>query len=97
MSRILKASNKNGASMLRRASIDEGYSLSDVYDTYSPAKGASWEWCFRKYADTPDSTNFHICSHNTFAYCVSWNGTYNGERAVFVETPNNSYIVLLDR
>lgn len=97
MSRILKASNKNGASMLRRASVNEGFELSDVYGSYSPAKAYSWRECYNKYCHTTNAYDFHICSHNTFSYCVSWSGIYEGERAVFVETPNNSYIVLLDK
>lgn len=97
MARIFKASTKQGASILRRASYNEGFSLDEVYGSYSAEKSRSWKECFYKYCDTPNSTNFHICSHNSFQYSVSWDGTYGDERATFVETANNSFVVLLDK
>ena len=97
MTRVFKASTKQGASIIKRASYYEGFSLDEVYGSFSPSKANSWKWCFTKYCDTPKSRNFHICSHNSFQYSVSWDGEYNGERATFVETANNSFVVLLDK
>lgn len=97
MSRIIKGSTKKGKELIASAKYVDGYSLSDVYSSYSYEKERSYRWCFEKYMNTPDSDNFHIISHNIFQYSVAWYGTHENEDALFIETANNSYIVLLDK
>ena len=97
MAKILKGSTKAGQSMINRASYNEGYYITDVYDRPSIYKENAWKYCFKKYQETEDSGLFRICSHNTFNFSVAWAGKYNGERAIFLKTRDNSYIVLLDK
>lgn len=97
MSTIIKGSTKRGQELIKRASVYEGYYISDVYDRASNAKEASWRECHDKYCNTTHAHGFHICSHNTFQYSVAWNGIHNGEEATFIETANNSYIILLNK
>lgn len=94
--REFKASTKQGQNILNRALYYEGYSLSDVYGSYSAEKGRSWKEC-KEQCDKENGTNFHICSHNTFSYCVAWNG--NDEIMgdyIRIETSRNSYKVWLE-
>ena len=94
---IVKGSTKRGQELINRASINEGFYISDVYDRASNAKEESWRWCIEKYHNTTYAHDFHICSHNTFQYSVAWYGIHDGEKALFLETANNSYIVLINK
>lgn len=92
-----KASTKQGKNIIDRASVYEGYYLSDVYGTHSNEKENSWRICHDMYISTENSSDFHICSHNTFQYSVAWYGTKDGEKILRVETANNSFLVWLER
>ena len=95
--REFKASTKQGKNIIDRASVYEGYYLSDVYGTHSNAKENSWRICHELYINTENHEDFHICSHNTFQYTVAWYGTKDGEKILRVETANNSFLVWLER
>ena len=101
MSKIIKGSTKRGQQLIDMGSRYEGTFLDQVYDRWSTAKENAFDYCWDKYTHTPNSTAFGICSHNTFQFTVSWVGTYEldevDENALFIETANNSYIVLLDK
>ena len=97
MATIIKGSTKRGQNLIERGSQYEGYTLNQVYDSWSTAKENAYNWCFEKYRNTPESSAFSIISHNTFSFSVSWLGLYEGENAMFIETSSNSYIILLDR
>lgn len=97
MANIIKGRTKKGQGLMATYERYEGYYITDVYDRPSTAKENAWEWCFDKYAKTEGSANFHICSFNTFNFTVGWCGKYNGELAIFLETRDNSYIVLLEK
>ena len=60
-------------------------------------KQRAYDDCRIKYINTPESHSFKICSHNTFSFSVSWAGQYEGNEAIFMETSNNSYIILLNK
>ena len=99
---IVKYSTKRGQELVNRGTKWEGFDLYQVYDNWSSAKQRAWDWCFDKYMNTPNHEQFSICSHNTFQFSVSWLGDYTMEDgsiepAMFLETANNSYIILLDR
>ena len=94
---IIKGSTKRGQALYARACNKEGYRLSDVYGKFSSNKQAGWNYCFRKYLETPKSCEFQICSHNTNKFSVSWRGEYNGEPAMFLETADNSYVILINK
>ena len=95
--REFKASTKRGQNLIKRASYIDGYYLSDIYVSHSREKHNSWFLCHELYMKTENHEDFHICSHNSFQYCVAWYGTKNGEKILRVETANNSYLVWLER
>ena len=97
MATIIKGSTKRGQELINRANYYEGYYLLDVYGRWSIEKERRWKYCFDKYCHTTNAHGFHICSHNTFQYSVAWEGIYEAQRAIFLETASNSYIILLDK
>ena len=97
MAIIIKGSTKRGQSLYARGCYIEGFNLYDVYTNWSNAKETAWRWCFEKYMNTPNHCEFHICSHNTMQFSVSWRGEFGGDPAMFIETASNSYIVLLNK
>ena len=102
MTTIVKASTKKGQELVNRSMIDEGFRLSDVYSRPSAAKQSAWEHCYNKYALDEYADDFHITSHNTNFFTVTWDSLWidpvTGEAhpATFMETAKNSYIILLD-
>lgn len=94
---IIKASTKRGQNLIAIGSQWEGVSLRQVYDRWSAKKEEAWERCYNKYLGTPEHDAFSICSHNSYQFSVSWVGLYDGENAMFLETADNHYVVLLDR
>lgn len=66
----------------------DGYNLWDVYGNYSHAKANAWERC-RMLCYDENGYNFHISSHNSNVFTVSW----ETETAYRVETAYNSYIL----
>ena len=97
MATIIKASTKRGRNLIDMGSSYEGKYLWKVYKRWSADKEKAWDYCYDKYVDTPESSAFGICSHNAYRFSVSWVGLYEGENAMFIETADNSYVVLLDR
>ena len=85
---IINANTRRAADMIRRANNYEGYSLNEVYGTYSAAKGSSWSYC-RDLCRREGGTNFRIISHNTFGYSVAW----DIPGGVRIETAKSSYLV----
>ena len=86
----IKASTKRGQDMLNRANYFDGYTLHDVYGSYSVAKENAYNYC-RELCYKENGSNFHITSHNTFGFSVAWE-VKNGVR---IETPQNSYLVAM--
>ena len=97
MTTIIKGSTKRGQGLIATFNRYEGYHITEVYDRPSIAKINAWNWCFEKFAKTEDRKDFHVCSFNTFNFTVGWLGKWGGENAIYLETRDNSYIVLLDK
>ena len=85
----IKATTKRGQNMLQSAQNFEGYTLNEVYGSYSTAKICAFYDCLTK-AQAENGHNFHICSHNTFGFSVAW----ETEKGVRIETPKNSYLIV---
>ena len=85
---IIKGTTKKGQSMIESAKHYDGYTLNDVYGSYSQAKLNAYNYCLEQ-CKKENGRNFHITSHNTFGFCVAWE-TLEGVR---IETPQNSYLV----
>lgn len=85
----IKAATKKGQNMLQTANRFDGYTLNEVYGSYSVAKYQAFYDCLMK-AQAENGKNFHICSHNTFGFSVAWE-TAEGVR---IETPKSSYLIL---
>lgn len=90
---IVKANTVKGKNLLWTASRYEGFNLSDVYGNYSYAKANAWDWCYQQYLkdcdELGDVDNFHICSHNSNFFSVSW----DRPDGIRIETAYNSYLV----
>jgi hypothetical protein len=97
MKKILKASTKSGARWIVSAKKEEGYRLSDIYESYSIGKENAYNDCFNKYVSAETSKNFRIFSHNTFGFSVAWEETIENEEYLHIETPQNTYIVALNQ
>ena len=87
---IIKSTTKKGAAMLNSAKTFEGYTLNEVYSSYSNAKLCAYHHCLNKAANE-NGHNFHICAHNTFGFSVAW----ETEKGVRIETPKNSYLIVV--
>lgn len=97
MATIIKGSTKRGQRLIENGTRWEGNWLHQVYDRWSSAKEKAFDDCYDKYLATPEHSSWGICSYNTFSFSVSWLGVYNDENALFIETSQNSYVVLLDK
>ena len=103
MGRIIKGSTALGQKLIDRGSNYDGYSLRDIYTTYSEHKQQAYDWCFEKFRRDLNSSDFSIISHNGWQFSVSWLFDYvdpetgEVERAMQIETPNNSYTILLNK
>lgn len=85
---IIKATTKKGENMIASAKNFEGYTLNEVYGSYSAAKYHAFVDCVHM-CQAENGKNFHICSHNTFGFSVAW----EVENGVRIETPKSSYLV----
>ena len=91
---LVKGNTKKGEQLLRRARVWEGEDLFDVYGSVSANKGRAFsDCCFR--CKQMNGRNFHICSHNTFQFSVTWefDSPETGELMTWIETASNIYIV----
>ena len=95
--KVLKASNKNGQSILWSATNCDGHTLNDIYSTWSSAKQRAFDDCVRWFNESENAHTFRVGNANTFGFGASWYCDYNGEPAMRYETKSNSYIVLLDK
>lgn len=99
---IIKGTTKRGQDLVRRNCRLEGETLGDVYNSWSEAKEAAYARCWEQYMLTEGHKSFGITSHNTFQFTCSWLGFHVDENtgecipAMFIETANNSYTVLLE-
>ena len=93
----LKLSTKKGRNFYNRAIKNEAYSLDEVYGNCSIEKRNAYNECLAMFRDTEESTDFHICSHNTFQFTCAWFGMKNGENILRYETASNSYLIWLER
>ena len=85
---IINANTKRASDMIRRASVSEGYSLDEVYSSYSAAKANSWSYC-RDLCRREGGSSFRIISHNTFGYSVAW----DIPEGIRIATAKSSYLV----
>ena len=86
---IIKGTTKKGENMLNNANYYDGYSLHDIYNSFSYAKEKAYNYCRELYYKE-NGSNFRIISHNTFSFSIA----FDVENGVRIETPNNSYLVL---
>lgn len=96
MENFLKASTKAGSRWFLAAKNNEGYELSDIYDSYSVNKEKAYNWCLNQYNSTENSENFRIISHNSNFFTVAWE-EYGKEPKLHIETAKNSYVILLNQ
>ena len=98
--KVYKRESKNGQRVLAMASGFLGRTLDDVYTNYSCRKQQAYNYCLKKFHETPNGSNFHITSCNSNFFTVAWCGDYEDPKtgeptpAKFVETYANSYVVI---
>ena len=103
MERIIKGSTALGKKLIDRGSNYDGYSLRDIYTSYSAQKQQAYDWCFEKFRRALNSSDFSIISHSIQQFSVSWLFDYVDpetgeiESAMQIETANNSYTILLNK
>lgn len=86
---VIKSTTKKGQNMLKSAKNFEGYTLNEIYNSYSTAKICAFYDCLTK-AQAENGKNFRICSHNTFGFSVAW----ETEKGTRIETPKSSYLIV---
>lgn len=96
MSKIYHENSYMGKKLIAIGSHWIGNTLNQIYDHWSQAKENAYNQCYNKYLATPEHDAWGICSKNTFGFTVSWVGKYGDTDALFVETKDNSYVVLFD-
>lgn len=91
---IIRGETKKGEALLARAKNWEGTDLSDVYGSWSTAKARAMRDC-REKCNAVKGKNFHICSHNGWAFSVAWEyiNQETGEVMTRVETSSGTYII----
>lgn len=91
---IIKGTTKKGQALLARAKNWEGTYLSDVYGSWSGAKERAWRECYEK-CEAAHGWNFHICSHNGWAFSVAWEfiNPESDEVMTQIETASGTYII----
>lgn len=95
----IRTTTKRGQTMYNNALENyEGYSLDEVFGTYSHAKRNAWDYCLRLCKEE-GGYNFRIISHNTFGFSVAWdiiNPEYGNIEKIRIETPKNSYLIIVE-
>ena len=91
--RIVKASTAQGKKLIIIGTRWEGTYLQQIYDKWSRAKQAAWERCYNEYCNTEGTSDFRICSHNTFQFTCSW---LLADGSMRLETYANSYLIVFD-
>lgn len=92
----INGSDKKGQDLIKRYSTWEGDTLSQVYDSWCDRKQADYDRWYDEYLETPEHAAFSICTHNAYAFTVSWVGVLDGRDVLRIETAKHSYCVWLD-
>lgn len=92
-----KASTKRGEQIISMGLRCDGYSLSDLYNSWSQEKQEAYERCLKEFESDKKSSVFRIGNANSFCFTASWLTFIEGEIAMRVETKDNSYLVWLGR
>lgn len=96
MSKIYSQKTARGQQLIALGSRWKGDNLKQCYEKPSKAKQDAFDNCYEKYLNTPNHEAFSICSFSRYGFTCSWLGSYNDQDALFIETKENSYIVLFD-
>ena len=89
---VIGEDTKKGQSIIVQGSRYDGYTLNQVYNKPSRIKQSIYDDCYEMYRNDPDSESFGICSHNSYAFTVSWLNRYG----IVYLTMNSEYIVLFN-
>lgn len=84
---------KKGQSLLAQSKNSIGYTLSDVYKTYSLAKKQAYFQC-KRLCGREGGYSFRIVSKNSSFFSVAWNVVVDGTIVTRIETAHNSYVVM---
>lgn len=93
---IVKASTYKGKRLKYSAEHCTALTLGELYNTWSYAKEIAYLHCQKMYCADETASNFGVGCANSFGFSASWYCEYEGKPAYRLETPNNSYVILLD-
>lgn len=93
----LKFSTKRGKKVYEMGNRCWHAQLNCLYESWSMAKQKAFDQCWEEYANDEHSTAFGIGNANTFGFTASWLTVIDGEKALRVETKDNSYLVWLEK
>ena len=93
---IIKASSYRGKILKCSAEHCTAYTLGELYNTWSVAKQRAYEYCWEQFCKDDTACNFGLGSANSYGFSASWYCEFEGKPAYRLETPNNSYVILLN-
>lgn len=93
---FVKASTHKGKRLLRLATRCCWGSLANLYDAWSGSKQQDFDYYLAQYYRDENASHFGVGCANRFGFSASWYCEYKGKPAYRLETPNNSYVILLN-
>ncbi len=89
---VVAEGTKQAEQIIAKARIKEGTTLYHIYTKWSQEKQSAFDDAFDMYCCSRHGENFHICSHNTYGFCVSW----LHDDGLTLLTPNTEYLVVFN-
>lgn len=78
--KVVDSRTAEGRNLLAATEHFKGYDIFDVYEKCSSSKVIAFEEVYRKYCLDHSAHDFHVCSANSFQFCVAWNAiSENGQ------------------
>ena len=93
---IVKASTSKGKRLLSLVTRCCWGSLANIYYTWSESKQQAFVDYLGEYYRDKNACRFGVGCPNSFGFSASWYCEYEGKPAYRLETPNNSYVILLN-
>lgn len=95
--KVFRFSSKKGKQIFNMRNKCVHYNLGELYNTYSVNKQNAYEWCKAQFEKDENSKDFRIGKVNNFMFIASWFTIMHDQECLRVETPKNTYIVLLNK
>ena len=98
---VVNYETRKGKALSARCENWDGYTLAQVYDRWSEAKQAIYDYWYNRYCDDRKADNFSIVSHNCQTFSLGWFTTlpepvdkgFDREVAILI-TPRHNYMIV---